>query len=243
MRLIALAPLAFEVSKAGGLGFLGAGSDVSTLSSMLEEVKNLSASEPTLRDLRNDVLPIGVGFLLWAGRELLEIGLPALEKYPPAAVWFFAPNSNDDLVHWTKEIRRVTANKTRIWIQVPSVSHAVSATRLCAPDVLVIQGQDAGGHGLHCGAGLLPLFPEAEDAVTAVCATEKIPNPVFVAAGGILEARTAAAALALGASGIAMGTRYLLTPEANIAQGYREVSRPSQKASPLPVSDIGWFYA
>jgi nitronate monooxygenase len=60
-----------------------------------------------------------------------------------------------------------------------------------------------------------------DDAVTTLCKKENVKKPALVAAGGILESRTAAAALALGASGVVMGTRYLAAPEANIMQGYR----------------------
>jgi nitronate monooxygenase len=88
--------------------------------------------------------------------------------------------------------------------------------------VLVVQSHDAGGHGLHYAAGLIPLFPEINDAISDLCSKENMRKPVLVAAGGILESRTAAAALSLGASGLVMGTRYLASPEANIMQGYRD---------------------
>ena len=221
MRLIALAPLATEVSKAGGIGFVGAGSDVSTLEATLEQVKTIQAKDSLLSQ-HTSTLPVGVGFLLWAGDKLLHAALPVLEKYRPAAVWFFAPKTNEDLVNWTNEVRRVTEGKTKIWIQIGTVANAVEVTRTCSPDVLVVQGQDAGGHGLHKAAGITTLFPEVDDALTSLSRDEGIAKPALVAAGGILESRSAAAALTLGAAGLVMGTRYLATPEANIAGGYRE---------------------
>ena len=225
MRLIALADFAVTISKAGGLGFVGAGNDATNLgrgdlASVLEEVKKQCASISALRDVK-DVLPVGVGFLCWGGEKLLQDALPALEKYVPAAVWLFAPQNNEQLVRFTKETRRVTQGKTKVWIQVGSVANAIEVTRTCQPDVLVVQGHDAGGHGLHNAAGLIPLFPEVDDAVTTLCTKEGIKKPALVTAGGILESRTAAAALALGASGVVMGTRYLAAPEAKIMQGYR----------------------
>lgn len=221
MRLIALAKLAVEISDAGGLGFIGAGSDASFLASALEEAKNLQTRSRTLKGV-TEVLPVGVGFLLWAGDKLLEESLPSLEKYRPAAVWLFAPSQHSQLARWTEETRRVTQSKTKIWIQIGTVADAVETTKTCRPDVLVVQGTDAGGHGLERGSGLIPLFPEVDDAVSAVCVEHKIVKPTLIAAGGILEGRTAAAALTLGAAGIVMGTRYLATPEANIAQGFRD---------------------
>ena len=221
MRLIALASLAAAVSEAGGLGFVGVGSDASDLDSILSEVQQSQAQWSMLQNF-TEVLPVGVGFLLWAGESLLETALPVLEKYLPAAVWLFAPQETSQLVRWTRETRGVTRSRTKIWIQIGTVAEAVEVTRLCRPDVLVVQGQDAGGHGLLKGAGLVPLFPEVDDAVSAVCREQDLPKPAFIAAGGIIEGRGAAAALALGAVGVAMGTRYLASPEANIARGYRD---------------------
>lgn len=219
MRLIALASLATEVSNAGGLGFVGAGSDASTLESILEEVKRLQAKSSNLKQVK-EVLPVGVGFLIWAGEKLLNDALPVLEKYRPAAIWLYAANNTQELVRWTQESRRVTDNKTKIWIQVGSVQEAVEYTKACQPDVLVVQGQDAGGHGLTKCAGIIALFPEVDDAVSSICEERNIKKPIMIATGGIMDSRGAAAALTLGASGICMGTRYLGSHEANIAKGY-----------------------
>ncbi len=70
-------------------------------------------------------------------------------------------------------------------------------------DFIVAQGAEAGGHGAT--RGTLPLVPAVIDAVT--------PTPVL-AAGGIADGRGLAAALALGAEGAVIGTRYCATPEA-----------------------------
>jgi len=215
MRLIALSKLACEVSDAGGLGFIGAGSDVSTLAAELENVRQ------SHQDAK-DVLPVGVGFLLWAGDQLLHDALPILEQHIPAAVWLFAPRESEQLVRWTQETRRVTRGKTKIWIQIGTVADAVEATETCEPEVLVVQGSDAGGHGLEKCAGLISLLPEVADAVEALGKDQDIRIPTLVAAGGIVDGRGAAGALAMGAEGVVMGTRYLASPEANVAKGYRD---------------------
>lgn len=221
MRLIALASLATEISRSGGLGFVGAGSDVSQLDSILTEVKQLQATAQVLQDVK-DVLPIGVGFLLWAGEKLLTDALPLLAKYKPAAVWLFAPSDLQQFVQWTEDVRRVTDGRTRIWIQIGTVAEALEVTKTCHPDVLVVQGQDAGGHGLEKAAGLVPLLPEVDDELTALCSAKHLSKPVLIAGGGIMDGRGAAAAITLGAAGVTMGTRYLAAPEANIAKGYRD---------------------
>jgi nitronate monooxygenase len=216
MRLIALSKLACEVSNASGLGFIGAGSDASTLEHELQQSKQLLKVEST-----DGILPVGVGFLLWAGDKLLQDALPILQRHKPAAVWLFADEHPDQLATWTKECRRVTS-KTKIWIQVGTVADALQAMKSCQPDVLVVQGSDAGGHGLEKCAGLISLLPEVDDAVSLYCRENEIPNPVLVAAGGIMDGRGVAASIALGASGVVMGTRYLACPESNMAKGYQD---------------------
>lgn len=218
MRLISLAPLAIEVSNAGGLGFIGAGSDLSTLENHLKHAASMQQRKPALHST-GGVLPVGVGFLLWGAK--LEEALPLLEKYVPAAIWLFAPRKSEELKQWTQETRRVTKGKCKVWIQVGTVADAVDATKTCQPDVLVVQGTDAGGHGLESCAGLIPLLPEADDAVSELARTEHINKPHLVAAGGIMDGRGLAASIALGGAGCVMGTRYLASPEANIAKGYQ----------------------
>jgi nitronate monooxygenase len=85
-------------------------------------------------------------------------------------------------------------------------------------DVVIAQGIEAGGHrGTFLPTdptsqlGTLALVPQVMDAV-------KVP---VIAAGGIADGRGIAAALALGASAVQMGTAYLLCPEADISAPYR----------------------
>ncbi|HZD65787.1 MAG TPA: nitronate monooxygenase, partial [Acidimicrobiales bacterium] len=70
-------------------------------------------------------------------------------------------------------------------------------------DAIVAQGTEGGGHGGR--RSTLPLVPAVVDAVA--------PTPVL-AAGGITDGRGLAAALALGAHGAVLGTRFAATPEA-----------------------------
>jgi nitronate monooxygenase len=85
-------------------------------------------------------------------------------------------------------------------------------------DAVIAQGAGAGGHramfltsDLASQLGTLTLVPQVVDAV-------KVP---VIAAGGIGDGRAIAAALALGASGVQMGTAYLLCPEATISPLHR----------------------
>jgi nitronate monooxygenase len=85
-------------------------------------------------------------------------------------------------------------------------------------DAIIAQGIEAGGHramfletNIATQAGLFALLPQVRDAVSV---------PV-IAAGGIADARGVVAAFALGASGVQLGTAYLLCPEANVSALYR----------------------
>jgi len=79
-------------------------------------------------------------------------------------------------------------------------------------DVVVAQGTEAGGH--TGTVATMPLVPMIVDAVGS-----SIP---VVAAGGIFDGRGLAAALALGADGVWIGTRFIATPEARAVRGFRE---------------------
>jgi NAD(P)H-dependent flavin oxidoreductase YrpB (nitropropane dioxygenase family) len=92
---------------------------------------------------------------------------------------------------------------------------SASAARIAVDsgaDIIVAQGWEAGGH-VRGTVATMPLVPAVVDVVGAV--------PV-VAAGGVSDARGLAAALALGASGAWIGTRFLASEEATIHPLYRE---------------------
>lgn len=112
----------------------------------------------------------------------------------------------------------MSKGKTKIWVQIGTVTDAIEVARSCHPDVLVVQGADAGGHGLAQGAGIMSLLPEVADSLRSI-GMKSIP---LVAAGGIVEGRGTPACLALGGHGVVMGTRFLASKEANIAKGYQD---------------------
>ena len=87
---------------------------------------------------------------------------------------------------------------------------------------VIAQGYEAGGHrgmflsdDLAAQVGTFALIPQVVDAV-------KVP---VIAAGGVTDARGIAAALALGAAGVQMGTAYLWSPEAKISAPHRAALR------------------
>ncbi|MFI6762548.1 NAD(P)H-dependent flavin oxidoreductase [Micromonospora sp. NPDC050417] len=141
--------------------------------------------------------PWGVGFLTWA----IDVG--AVERalaYRPTAVMF----SFGDPSPFVEPVRQAG---TLLIIQVTDLEEARQAVDLGA-DVIVAQGTEAGGHGARRGRSTLPFVPVVVDLAA--------PVPVL-AAGGIADGRGIAAALALGAAGAVIGTRFQATTEALVA--------------------------
>lgn len=230
MRLIAFPPLAVETSAAGGLGFIGAGNDLQKLDNFLSEAAELVKTKPDLQRVRDQTgtLPIGLGLLNWAPAKDLERVVDATKKWSPAAVWMFGAHKNEDYNALAERIRQANNGRTKIWIQVGNVADGIEVAIHAKPDVLVVQGSDAGGHGLAKGASIITLLPEVHDALKA----QGLHKIGLVAAGGIIEGRGLAAALLLGAEGVTLGTRFLASEEAAITDGYRrEVVRASDGGS------------
>jgi nitronate monooxygenase len=137
---------------------------------------------------------VGIGFILWALEKnpaALDVALDA----KPAAVML----SFGDPTPFTGRIKDAGC---KIICQVQTLAQAKEAAAAGA-DVIIAQGRDAGGHS-GVTRGTMGLVPAVVDAVA--------PIPV-VAAGGIADGRGLAAALALGAAGVSMGTRFTASRE------------------------------
>ena len=189
---VAYSRLTAAVSNAGGYGCLGA----STMTS-----EQLASEIVATRALTSK--PFGVD-LLTAFPDRLERDVEMLIE--GGASTFVAglgvPRRVIDLCH---------RNNVLVISMCGKVIHAQRALD-AGCDVVVAQGTEAGGHtGI---VATMPLVPMIVDAVG-----EHIP---VVAAGGIFDGRGLAAALALGADGVWIGTRFIATPEARAVAGYKE---------------------
>ncbi len=99
-----------------------------------------------------------------------------------------------------------------VWHQVGNVDDARRAVDR-GVDAVITQGLEAGG---HC-YGQLPLFVLLPAVIDTVAK-----DILVLAAGGVADGRAMAGALALGADGVIVGTRLMATPEADIADEYKQ---------------------
>jgi len=196
MQWVGKAPLAAAVSNAGGLGILTA------------------LTQPAPEDLRNEIRktreltdkPFGVNLTI-----LPTINPVPYDEYVNVAVEeginvIETAGANPEPYmplfkeHGVKVIHKCTA-----------VRHALKAEKL-GVDAVSIDGFECAGHPGEDDIPGLVLIPAAADKLS-------IP---FIASGGFADGRGLAAALALGADGINMGTRFMATAESPIHQDVKQ---------------------
>ncbi|KAG9327525.1 hypothetical protein KVV02_003770 [Mortierella alpina] len=188
-------------------------------------------------------MPYGVGFItFWLDKQGPELLLRILKgegdlpnnhsaPRPPAAVWF----SFGDYRPYLKLVRENAAPGTRVIVQVQTVQQALEAQK-DKVDVIVLQGTEAGGHGAQRVSPIMTLLPEAAQALQKeVVATassshgeEPLAMPVLLAAGGISTPGQWKAVHAMGASGVVVGTGFMLTHEAPGSQCAKDIMIKTQ---------------
>jgi nitronate monooxygenase len=177
--------LAAAVSAAGGLGSFGGTHPAKGPDWIRDEIATIRA--------RTD-RPFAVGFIT----PFLPFTAPLFEaavgERPAAIALSFA-----DPRPWLEQAKAVDA---RVICQVQNHDDADLVVTAGA-DVLVAQGTEAGGH-----TGTMGLLPFLAGVV------DRHPDVPVLAAGGIADGRTLAAALTAGADGAWLGTAFLATPEA-----------------------------
>lgn len=196
MQWVGTAELASAVSNAGALGVITA------LTQPTPEA--LSREIARCRDMTDK--PFGVNLTILPSinpppyaeyrRAIIESGVKIVETagYKPQE------HVDDFKQHQIKVIHKCTA-----------VRHALSAERM-GVDAVSIDGFECAGHPGEDDIPGLVLIPAAADKL-------KIP---ILASGGIADARGLVAALALGAEGINMGTRFCATKEAPIHEAFKQ---------------------
>ena len=107
-------------------------------------------------------------------------------------------------------VERLKQAGIKVWIQIGRVAEAEQAAALGA-DALIVQGAEAGGHN-RAEASTMTLFPPIR---------RRFPRLPLLAAGGIVDGATMAAALVLGADAVWCGSRFLASVEAEAHDGYK----------------------
>jgi nitronate monooxygenase/enoyl-[acyl-carrier protein] reductase II len=171
-----------------------------SLGALLTSADDLSGQIDAVRRLTDR--PFAVNHVVPALDE--DAFAATLEARP--AVISFAVGDPGDLV------ARAHEAGAKVMHQVHTVAQAREAAAL-GVDVIVAQGAEAGGQGMIAGVGCMALVPQVVDAVD--------PIPVL-AAGGVADGRGLAAALALGAAGVNVGTRFIACEEAPVADGWKQ---------------------
>ena len=127
-----------------------------------------------------------------------------VEEAVPVAVFFWDLPTKD-------AVARLRRAGVRFWMQVGRMSEAADAVARGA-EALIVQGSEAGGHN-RSEAPLAQLLPRLRVAH---------PNVPMIAAGGIFDGASMAAALCLGAEAVWCGARFLASSEANAHAGYKQ---------------------
>ena len=179
------------VSEAGGFGCLGA--SVMPIDQMVAEMR--AVRELTDKPFGVDLLTAMPGDMVRQVEHIIEEGGRVF------VAGLGVPSQVVDLCH---------RHGLLVVNMCGKVAHARKAVDVGC-DIVVAQGTEAGGHTGQVAT--MPLVPLIVDAVG-----DQVP---VVAAGGIFDGRGLAAALALGAAGVWVGTRFIATPEARSVDGYK----------------------
>ena len=179
--------LAGAVTAAGGLGSFGG----------INPGKGPEWIEGEIATIRSATDgPFAVGFITDFIPHFEKLFSAALDAATPPEVIAL---SFGDPQPW---LDRAKQAGTRVMCQVQTLDDAARAVDAGA-DLLVVQGTEAGGH-----TGRMSLLP------FVAAAAQRWPDVPLLAAGGIADGRTLAAALTAGADGAWVGTAFLATPEA-----------------------------
>ena len=176
--------------------------------SSIQTVKNLTKDSQGVFGIN---VPVAVEFQSVAG-ELINAALEARETDSEVAKRLkVVITSAGNPEPYIESIRESGAFHFHV---VPSVYHAKKVEKM-GIDLVIASGHEGGGHVAFDPVHTMVLLPEVVRSV-------KIP---VVGAGGFCDGATLAAALALGAAGVQMGTRFIATQESDFLINYKNYVR------------------
>jgi NADH:quinone reductase (non-electrogenic) len=198
------------ISNAGALGMMA--------SAMYESQDEFRQAVRRVRELTNK--PFGVNLSLFPAMRPIDNDLYAeviLQEHVPI-VETSGHRPPEDL------LARLKAGGVKTMHKCVSVRHALSAQK-AGVDAVTVFGTEGGGHIGEVGLTTMVLVPTAVDALSI---------PV-IAAGGIVDGRGLVAALALGAEGVTVGTRLLVTAECPIHDNLKRALASATELDTLPI--------
>ncbi len=218
MNWVSGAKLVAAVSNAGGLGTLGPNAGAKTvtydvmltgerLRDQIKEVKSLTKNPFAVN------IAIGTGDLRQYAQRWVEVVLE--EGIPVAIVSAGSP------VDYTKTLKDAGI---KVLHAVSTVTHAKKAEE-AEVDAVICEGYEGGGHKGFTELTTFVLIPMVTNAV-------KVP---VVAGGGIAEAKGVLAALALGADGVYIGTRFMVTHESDSHDHIKEAVVRAEDACTMSI--------
>ncbi len=186
-------PLVAAVSNAGGLGAMGCHH---------MNAEQVRVGTAAIRERTNK--PFALNFLIF---DVNDEAFAAALALRPAVMAFAWPRPDQDVKSYIAHAHDAGCKVTFMAGGVPEATRAAKG----GADVIVAQGTEGGGHvGWQATLALVPMVV---DAVA--------PIPVL-AAGGIADGRGLAAALALGADGVLLGTRFLASKESPLHANFKQ---------------------
>lgn len=196
--------LAAAAANAGILGVVGAGS-------MTLELFDHHLKKAISLTSHPERLAVNIPLLYSKNKEQMEIALKHGIK-----IFITSAGNPKTYTQWLKD-------------QGCTVIHVTSSPELAIKceaagcDAVIAEGFEAGGHNGRDEITTMVLIPQVVDAV-------KIP---VIAAGGIADGRGIAAALALGASGVQLGTRFVATVESSAHQNFKDAVMKANSGSTM----------
>ena len=183
--------LAAAVSEAGGFGLIGAGSMKPDF--LREHIKKAQTLSPKGK------FGVNVPLLYHGAQEQIELALELGIK-----VFFTSAGS-------PKKFTSLIKDRGGIVFHVVSNPLLAKKCEEAGVDGIVAEGFEAGGHNGRDELTTMTLIPQVRDQI-------KIP---ILAAGGIADGRQMAAALCLGADGVQVGSRFLMTDESSAHENFK----------------------
>jgi NADH:quinone reductase (non-electrogenic) len=196
MHYVGLAELASAVSNAGGLGFI---------TGLTQKTPELLAKEILrCRDMTDRPFGVNLTFLPSFSAPPYPEYIAAIKEGGVRIVETAGRNPE-------QYMPALKAAGAKVVHKCTSVRHALKAQAIGC-DAVSVDGFECGGHPGEDDIPNMILLPRAAEEL-------KIP---FVASGGMVDGRSLVAALALGADGINMGTRFIATKEAPVHQNVKD---------------------